>query len=264
MLILKRAISILMLCSLLLLITVGTTKAGNPDYSITEYPSIATATVDGKWTTDDEWTDTPVTEMSGNATGKFGYNVQDFDNLGLEWIVEFFTDNTNDAGDYWQICFDDTNTGGTAPDTGDFMIEIVGHTTLTVYQGTGSGWSEVTPEEGELTWSNTIDTSPWNSTSHWILEIVDSSKTAGNVQIPTQPPTGMRIAAYDANTSTLAAWAPNSSADVPDTWGLIADFSTEPIPEALSFGVVVLLSSFSVLIASHYFRKRSSSGKREK
>ena len=260
----KRVFSILMLCSLVLLITVGTTKAGNPDYSIIEYPSITTATVDGKWTTDDEWTDTPVTEMSGNATGKFGYNVQDFTNLGLEWIVEFFTDNTNDAGDYWQICFDDTNSGGSAPDTGDFMIEIVGHTTLTVYQGTGSDWSEVTPEEGELTWANTIDASPWNSTPHWILEIVDSSKTAGTVQIPTAPPTGMRVAAYDANTSTLAAWAPNSSADVPDTWGLIAGYSETPIPEALSLEVVVLLSSFSVLIASHYFRKRSSSGKREK
>lgn len=246
----------------LLLITVGIAKAGNPDYSITEYPSISTATVDGKWTTEDEWTDTPVTEMSGNATGKFGYNVQDFTNLGLEWIIEFFTDNTNDTGDYWQICFDDSNTGGTAPDSGDFMIEIVGHTTLSVYQGTGSGWSEVTPAAGELTWSNTIDTSPWNSTPHWILEIVDSSKTAGNVQIPTQPPTGMRIAAYDANTSTLAAWAPNSSADVPDTWGVIGGFSMDPIPEGLTFGVMALLSSVSVLVGSHYLWKRSK--KREK
>jgi len=260
----KRAFSIFMLCSLLLLITVGTTKAGNPDYSITEYPSIATATVDGKWTTADEWTDSPHTEISGNATGKFGYNVQDFTNLGLEWIVEILTDNTNDTGDYWQICLDDGNSSGAAPQTGDYMIEIVGHTTLRVYQGDGSGWSEVTPEEGELTWANTIDTSMWSSTPHWILEIVDSSKTAGTVQVPTAPPTGMRVAAFDASNNTLAAWAPNSSANVPDEWGLISGFSETPIPEGLTIGVMVLLSSFSVLVGSHCFRKRSSSGKREK
>ncbi|MDH5691224.1 MAG: hypothetical protein OEY81_07345 [Candidatus Bathyarchaeota archaeon] len=38
----------------------------------------------------------------------------------------------------------------------------------------------------------------------------------------------------------------------------------EIIPEALNIGVMVLLSSVSVLIGSHHFRKRSSSGKREK
>lgn len=253
----KRAISILMLCSLLFLITVGTINAGNPEYSITEHPSVTTATVDGKWTTEDEWTDTPVTDMSGNATGQFGYNIQDFTNLGLEWIVEIFSDDTDDAGDYWQICTDDQNSGGTAPDSGDFMIEIVGHTTLTLYQGTGSGWIEVTPAEGELTWSNTIDESPWNSTPHWILEIVDSSKIAGTFQVANQPPTGLRVAAYDANTNTLAAWAPDSSADVPDTWGIIGDMSMDPIPEGLTFAVMAVVSSISLLAGSHYLRKCS-------
>jgi hypothetical protein len=246
-----------MLCSLLLVTTIGTVMAGNPEYSITEYPSATVATVDGTWTTDDEWTDTPATDMSGNATGKFGYNIQDFTNLGLEWVVEFFDDDTEDAEDYWQICFDDGESGGSAPDTWDFMIEIVGHTTMTVYQGTGSGWSEVPGAESELTWSNTIDASPWNSTPHWILEVVDSSKTAGDVQIPTMPPTGMRIAAYDASTDTIAAWAPDSSADVPDTWGRIGGMEMNPIPEGLTFVVMAFLSSVSLVVGSHYLRKRS-------
>jgi len=241
--------------SAIMLIAMGVVWAGNPDYAILEYPSVNTATVDGKWTAEDEWTDTPVTEMSGNGTGKFGYNVQDFTNLGLEWIIEFFTDNTDDPEDYWQICFDDSNSSGSAPDSGDFMIKIVGHTTLTVYQGTGSGWTEVTPEAGELTWSNTIDSSPWNDTAHWILEIVDSSKTAGAVQIPNAPPTGMRIAAYDASTETLAAWPPDSDPDVPDSWGLIATFSMEPIPEALGFTVLALLSSVAIITVFIVLRK---------
>ncbi len=250
---------IILLCSICLLINVGTTTAGNPAYAIIEYPSIATATVDGTWTAADEWTDTIPTEMSGNATGMFGYNIQDMTNLGLEWIVEIFTDNTTDAEDYWQICLDDLNGGGTAPQPGDYMIEIVGHTTLKAYEGNGQGWSEITPAQGELTWNNTMDTSPWNDTSHWILEIVDSSKTAGNIQVPNPPDpgTGMRVAAYDANTSTLAAWAPNSSANVPDEWGVISGYSMTPIPEGLTVGVMVLLSSISVIVGSHYLWKRS-------
>jgi hypothetical protein len=252
----KRKISILMLCSLLLITTVGTVMAGNPDYSILEYAAIGTATVDGTWTSDDEWTDTPVTDMSGNATGKFGYNI-DFGTYGLEWVVEFFDDDTDDAEDYWQICFDDSNSGGSAPDSGDFMFEIVGHTTLTVYQGDGSGWSEASGAEAEVTWSDTIDSSPWNSTPHWILEVTESDKTSGVVQIPNAPPTGLRIAAYDASTDTIAAWAPDSSADVPDTWGLIGGFSMDPIPEGLNFGVMAVLSSVSLLAGSLYLRKRS-------
>jgi hypothetical protein len=263
--VLTVAFLIFMLCSILVLITLGITKAGNPDYSIIEYPSINTATVDGRWTTTEEWADTPATPMSGNATGMFGYNIQDFTNYGLEWIIEIFTDNANDTGDYWQICLDDQNTGGTAPQPGDYMIEIIGHTTLKVYEGTGSGWSEVTPASGEITWSNTINTSPWNSTPHWILEIVDSSKTAGTVQVPNPPPTGMRVAAYDANTSTLAAWAPNSRANVPDEWGLISGYSTTPIPEGLNLVAVILLFSFTVVVSAHFLQKAASyRQKREK
>ena len=255
----KKTVTVFMLCSLLFMITLGTTSAGNFDYQIMEYMSANVATVDGTWTTPDEWTDTPVTDITGNATGQFGYNVQDFTNMGLEWIVEIFTDNTTDEGDYWQICFDDLNSGGSAPDAGDFMIEIVGHTTLTVYQGTGSGWTEVTPEEGEIIWSDTIDVSPWSDTPHWILEVVEVGKTTGVVQIPNAPDpgTGMRIAAYDANTSTLATWAPDSSADIPDTWGVVAGYSMTPIPEGLTFAVMAGLSSVALIVGSRYLRKRS-------
>lgn len=254
--VLTIAFSTLMLCSLLLAAT-GIANAGNPDYDVIEHGSVTVATVDGTWTDADEWTDTPSDLfMTGTADGRFGYNIQDFTNLGLEWIVEIFTDDTDDAGDYWEICTDNGESGGTAPDSGDFKVVIMGHTTLTLYQGDGSGWTEVTPEAGEITWENTIAASPWNSTPHWILEIVDSSKTAGTWQIATQPPTGMRIAAYDANNQTLAAWAPGDYADVPDEWGRIADYSQEPVPEGFSIAIVVLLSSVAVVASVYFMRKR--------
>jgi len=251
----KRKISVLMLCSLLMITAVGTVMAGNPDYSITEYGAVTVATVDGEWTAEDEWTDAPITDMTGTATGQFGYNM-DFNIYGLQWLVEFFDDDTDDAEDYWKICFDDSNSGGSAPDSGDFMIEIVGHTTMTVYQGTGSGWSEVDPA-GEITWSDSIGTSPLNSEPHWILEVVESDKTSGIIQIPNAPPTGMNIIAYDASTDTTAAWAPDSDVDNPDSWGLVADYSMDPIPEGLTFGVMAALSSIALLAGSLYLRKHA-------
>ena len=266
----KRKLSIIMIC-VLLLVTVGTIKAGDPEYSITEYPAVTLCTVDGKFTAPDEWNDTTQQTLLGEdqdfpmPRAEFGYNVQDFTNLGLEWVINFGTDQTDDTGDYWQICLDNGESGGSAPDSGDFMIKIVGHTTLTLYQGNGTGWIEVTPEEGELTWSNTMDNTNFGSGSaanHWILEIVDSSKTSGTLQVPDAPPTGMRVAAYDADANALVSWPPLSSADVPDDWGRIADFSMEPIPEALTFAVMAILSSTALLVGSHYLRKRSK--KREK
>ena len=245
------AFSMLMLCSLLLITTVGTVMAGNPEYSIMEYGSIGTTTVDGHWSEPVEWYDGPELDMEGVALCV--YNI-DFGTYGMQWCVEFFTDNTTDADDYWQICVDDSNTGGSAPQAGDFRIDIVGHANLIVYEGNGASWDEITPDEGEITWANMLDGSPRDTNPHWILEVViiKTVRVAVNA-----PPTGMRVACYDASTETLAAWAPGSDRDVPDEWGLVDGFSMDPIPEGLTFGVMAVLSSVSLLAGSIYLKKRT-------
>jgi len=105
----KRAFSIFMLCSLLLLITMGTTMAGNPVYSYIEYDAQGTTTLDGVWTSDNEWTDGPVITVSENLSFTGVINQA---TIAQENLVEFFTDNTNDTEDYWQICIDGNNDGG--------------------------------------------------------------------------------------------------------------------------------------------------------
>lgn len=246
------AACVCILCSLLI---VGIANAGNAAYSILEYAAVNAVVVDGKWTSPSEWTDAPHTFMTGNATGKFAYKLSDFTDLGLDWIVEILTDNTNNTGDYWQICFDDGNTGGSAPSAGDYKIEITGHTTLRAYQGNGAGWTQVTPAAGELTFANTIGTSMWSSTPHWILEVTDSSKTAGTLQIPTQPPTGLLITAFDAATNQYCSWAPNGTANKPDSWGVISGFDMNGIPEGFAFGAIVLIASVATLVGFVYLRK---------
>ena len=245
------AFSMLMLCSLLLITTAATVMAGNPDYACMEYGCIGTTTIDGHWSEPLEWYDGPELAMDSSALAV--YNI-DFATYGMQWCVEFFTDNTTDAEDYWQICVDDQNTGGSAPQSGDYRIDIVGHANLIMYEGNGASWDEITPDAGEITWANMLDGSPRNTTPHWILEIVIIKTTRVAV---TAPPTGMRVACYDANTSTLAAWAPGSDRDVPDTWGLVDGYSMDAIPEGLNLAVMVFLSSVSLVVGSHYLQKRS-------
>jgi len=156
--------SSLMLCSLLVMLAAGTVMAGNPDYSIMEYGAIGTTTVDGHWSEPLEWYDGPELEMDGGSA-LCVYNI-DFGNYGMQWCVEFFDDDTDDEGDYWQICIDDSNTGGSTPQSGDYKIEIVGHTELKMYEGNGEGWTEITPQDGEITWANMLDGSPRNTTPH--------------------------------------------------------------------------------------------------
>jgi hypothetical protein len=247
----KRKFSVLMLCSLLLIITVGIVRAGNPNYTCMEYGCIGETTIDGHWSEPLEWYDGPVLEMGDGALCV--YNL-DFNTYGMQWCIEFFTDNTADAEDYWQICIDDSNTGGSAPQSDDYRIDIVGHANLIFYQGNGASWDAITPDSGEITWANMLDGSPRNTTAHWILElaIVKTIRVATNA-----PPTGMRVACYDASTETLAAWAPGSDRDDPDTWGLIDGYSQDPIPEGLNLAVMVFLSSVSLVVGSHYLQKRS-------
>jgi hypothetical protein len=244
-------VSALMLFSML---PIGMVFAGNAAYSITEYGGTNAVTLDGKWTTATEWTDAPHTWMSGNTTnsGKFAYKM-DFNTYQLSWCVEFLTDTTNNAGDYWKICLDDSNGGGTAPQAGDYMIEITGHTTLKLYQGTGTAWAQISSTE--VGWSNSIATSMWSSTPHWILEVQDL-KTDGTVQVPNAPPTGMMVAAFDASNNQYTSWAPGASATVPNSWGLVGTYSMDAVPEGFTFGTVMVASCIAVVVGFICLRKR--------
>jgi len=236
------------MCSLLL---VGLAKAGNEAYPVTEYQLATSPTADGKWTTTAEWNDAPIFTMSNNSM--YEYKI-DFATYTIAWLIESFGDNTNDAGDLCQICLDPDNSGGAVPGAGDFKIEIQGHTSLKIYQGTGSGWTQVSGTN-ELTWGNTLTTSRYSSANHWIVEVIDPDKTTGSIITP-QPPNGMAVFTYDASSNKISAWPPGSHVNVPNEWGVISGFDQAGIPEGFSVGAVVLLFSFAVIAGAFYLRKR--------
>jgi hypothetical protein len=185
-----------------------------------EYPTVVEPTIDGFWTSADEWTDGEETMIGENVAFRSTFNVTGLDPIGVTsyFVIEALNDVTYDAGDYWQICIDGALDGGSAPQTDDFRIDIVGHTDLVVYQGTGSGWTEVELDESEIEWANSLSDSPNNSTPHWVLEF----------QIPKNEGTvlmgifwGIRVAVYDASNPNagVQAWPPTDR-DVPDGWGI--------------------------------------------
>ena len=119
-----------------MLLNVGT-KAGNPDYERIEYQTVVEPTIDGVWTSTNEWTDTEVTMIGENVAFRSTFTaIGSGDDMVVtsHFVIEILNDDTDDAGDYWQICIDNSNTGGSAPQIGDYRIDIVGHTTLVVYQ----------------------------------------------------------------------------------------------------------------------------------
>ena len=243
---------ILMLCSLLVLITAGTTMAAEPGYERISYTTLVLPTIDGAWTSEDEWTDGDITMIGEDVAFRSTWDMPD--DVWTRWVVEFFSDTTDDPEDYWQFCIDGDQSGGDSPQPSDYKFEIKGHTKLEWYTGGVGDWTgPVSLGESEIEWSNSLSESPTNSTPHWILEF-QIPKNSGTVQMGIL--WNLRVAVYDESNSEagVQAWPP-TDADVPDTWG-IENYTMEPIPEGLTFGVMVLLSSVTVLVGYHYLRKR--------
>jgi hypothetical protein len=243
-----------MLCSSLLLVNV--VKASESGYTLTEAYTTSAVTVDGKWTSSTEWSDAWISGMSGGI-GTGGIWAYKMDTNAGPYLMSFLIespDNTNDANDKWVICIDGGAVGGTAPQTNDVKIEIVGHTTMTVYTGNGTGWVAAPSLKAAVTWKDSITTSPSNSAQHYVLEVQGDKGSLGDWGA-NPPPDGVYVSMYDASNPSrgTVAWPPTSP-DNPSRWGLIADYSGT-IPESLNFGFIALLSSIALLAGYVVFRK---------
>lgn len=252
------ALSVIMLCALLSMPT-APVKAFYDAYQNVNYVAIDTPVDDGSWTTPTEWTD--AAEPS-NLSDTFIWRekwTQPSDII-QHFLIEFFTDNTNDTGDYFQICYDRDADGGATPQDDDVRIDYVGHSGssgLTVYQGNGTGWVVL----GGLSWdtdiyvSESLSDSPLNGSTHWIIELwINKSNPAFDISNSGYQP-GLRVAVYDASNDAagVQAWPPTSQ-DVPDDWGLEYG-NTSSIPEAFTIAAVVLLSSVAVAVSFYFLRK---------
>jgi hypothetical protein len=245
------AVCILLLCSSLLIVGVGTVMGFAAGYEFSEYWAPG-ATIDGKWTTPDEWVIGEPHYIGTVQKGMWIMQANSEAGYAPQYLIEF-ADNTPDAGDIIQVCMNG-GVDSTTPTAAEFKMEIQGLTTKKVYQGTGTGWAESSTAASAVTVAATVTTSAHDPAQHVIAEFsIDKATLAGWGA----PPLGVRIACYDASTGNWVAWPPASSADNPSTWGLLNNYSATPFPEGLTLGVMLLVSSVAAVVSIRYFRKPS-------
>jgi hypothetical protein len=233
------------LCSLLLVVYTEMVSASNPAYPTTIYSGSA-STINGYWDTRTEWSDAAAPPgLPANLVFRNKYTVVFSGGLKIyEWyLIEFFGDNTNDAGDYVQICYDSNATGNAAPKATDLRIDIVGHSgTLNTYIGTGTGWTAATLNDTAV--AQSLNVSRLNSNPHWITEF-RIEKQANGLQMNN----AIRVAVYDASNPSagVVAYPPTSEQDVPNSYSLNNAAFTAYLPavRATAFQSVTVLRGWT-------------------
>lgn len=264
----KKAITVAftaaMICSLFLVTYVGSTvvKAQTASQSIFQLSN--TVTLDGKWTTTNEWDDAAQSNIVGTGgvvTGIFRdkyalvgtFGGTDFGVID-NYVIEFFTDNTNDTGDYVKLCYDTLQSGGSSLLSTDLMVQISGHNgTVQKFVGNGASWAAGSILN--LLWAQASGaTKLMGSIPHWMTEIAfDKYNNGGGIS------TNIMIALYDASNPAagVQTWPPGANVNNPSTWGVNDASALTTIPEDFGLGTMVMLSAAVVMVGFYCLRKRS-------
>jgi hypothetical protein len=253
-------LAVIIICSACFVAIVSAAKAG---YGFSMFQG-ADVTIDGAVSPATEWDDSFKDWLyNGWTMGpsffrcKWGMTPAICEN----WLMEFLGDTTNDAGDWWEICVDTTATGGATPQAAEFKVNWSAAQGVKIWQGTGSTWTAFTAavvgSAGDVFAATSIAASPASATPHRIVEIYLNKGVSGGGVLAMGLSCNERLAIYDAATGLTVMWPPYSSADVPDTYGAgTTDIAGGTIPEGLTIGVMLALSSVAVVVSSRYFRKQ--------
>jgi hypothetical protein len=245
------------------LCSVGTVSGAKAGYSFIVF-NMSAPTINGSVAAG-EWTDAYIDffysgwTMTTNLWGvKWAGTYPD---IYEYWCIEIFTDTTNDPGDYFQISMDTLQDNAATPQTDDFLVNCTGHTPagILAYKGTGTDWAPFTGwvSGTDLTIATSFSASPKGATPHLIIEIA-FFKVTGTFALGIN--NNARVAYYDASNPGVGAimWPPYSSANVPNDYGAgTSDTSGGTIPEGMTIGAMVLLTSVAVIVSYRYFPKLS-------
>ncbi len=256
----KKAVSIAFTAAIICSLFLASVRAQT--YSQSIYQESNAVTLDGKWTNNSEWDDAATSNIVGTngvsgifrdkyeLVGTFGGS--DFDVIDA-YLIEFFTDKTNDTGDYVQLCYDTLQSGGSSLLSTDLMVQISGHNgTVQKFVGSGANWAPGSIVN--LQWAQAVSISKLNGTNpHWTTEIAfDKYNNGGGIS------TNIMIALYDASNSAagIQTWPPGARVTNPSTWGVNDASALTTIPEGLGIGSMVMLASVTVLVGFFCLRKQ--------
>jgi hypothetical protein len=265
----KIAIATLCMLSLFAIAFVGNAAAGNPNYNYTCYLSSTEPVIDGQYAYDAEWAASLVQPFGDNGFFRAEWTTGTTDKAYL--IIET-ADATNDAGDYWDICFDPLKNGGASAENDDFRVTIGGHggaATETWYRGTHFFWGpaiEVGPPAAVFTQAQSLSSTPTISTAHYVLEFfVDKDTEWEGGKIIEGEGWAIYVAYYDATTEELQSWPPvnaiggyTTTPDSPDTWcGVTSSLVPNPNPDVPeNVGIIVALIVSSVAVGGAVFLRK--------
>jgi hypothetical protein len=137
-------------------------------------------TIDGKWTTQDEWSDAEEVLVYGRSHIKFHktligvYLIKD-DNKFLYVMIDFVGDKTLEENDSGSIRFDINNDKANSPQSDDIMIVLkwtAKSVKETIWKGNGRDWSlvEDLPYKIEIASTNDQENGPYYGSPHIIYE----------------------------------------------------------------------------------------------
>jgi hypothetical protein len=241
----KGVIIAIVLMAALVLPTIGIVCAEST-ISNMAYPIQTAKTWDGKWSTATEWVDAMPSNFGSNAAFREGYEFISGDAfVVLQDIMIETWDNTNDAGDFYQIGVDAAfPSTDTTPKATQYMINVTGHgssAVLTWFKGDGTNWV-TTAAPTTYKFAENSTTSPTTAATHYCLELQFDKTTL------TQPEIGLYIAYYDAHAGGygLQAWPSTTTKNAAAGWGDIP-YSMDPIPEGFNVGIILALTSVAVI-----------------
>jgi ketosteroid isomerase-like protein len=203
-------------------------------YSEIVAPSLTNAvTVDGKWTTPDEWKDAVEVPMrysiwgDHNANGTAHLRVK-HDESYLYLLVDYVSDTTPQSpgiGYWWEgvtVCFDPEQNGGWKPQSDDYLYNI-GVSTGQQYK------AKVGVSGGKWNWPSQTDTSeliqksivfssnatndPYSTVKHSIYEF--------KMPLPDKKVFGFFVGAADHGGKSYMTWPSDAWDQAPNTWGIL-------------------------------------------
>jgi hypothetical protein len=241
-----------MLILILLAFPVGV-QAGKGQ-KITSLPLTNPVTIDGKWTTIDEWTDGLIIQRGVN--GRIALK-DDSDFLYV--LVDYIRDTRAAAYDFAWIVWDQKNDGGSKPRSDDYDLlmsyETESEYDVFFYKRTGTGWGNPEPASSlGVTGASSTDATnnPYSNAAHLVYEFRVPRLVLDNSTVITS------IGFFaGAQNSADYSWigVPQTGGDYrnPNTWAQLT-FSV-PVPE---FSQTLLTMALLVATLSIMLRRKKS------
>jgi len=216
-------------------------------------------TVDGKWTTADEWTDGQ--EM--HSSGALWRIKHDADYLGaIGHFVQFDSKSTSQRSlDAAWVYLDTRKDGGSTPKEDDYAFGIVfptsSQSSLQMLRGNGTGWTEIQPAHSAASSLDTIN-SPYKKRGPYAIYELKIPK---NLMGPDTTSVNARFSMHDGSTDTWTVLPGGSSRDNPSQWIANLLLLSTPIPEFHELTLPLVLALGLPMLALRKFRANRARAK---